>query len=294
MFNRLFGRVTAIGNKYRGLKNNCFWRLVRPYYIKLKVTTNKKVLVPDEQVISFYAENAERVNAVARMLADERSRKEYLGMIKFRQTHAKGDYPILYCKDTQYFIDELKPCPGEVFIDCGAFTGDTIYYFLRYNPDYKYIVAFEPDTNNFNTLKKEYGRYPGVTLINAGAYDKDGEVLFSNKGDYTSRIVGEGDGDGDDYVRMPVKSIDNLGLEKVSFIKMDIEGAEMNALKGAEKTILRDKPKLAICIYHSNEDMIRIAEYVHALVPEYALYVRRHYHYPQCGETVLYGRPVSS
>ena len=283
---RLFTRITAIGNKYRFLKDNFLFRSVRPCYIKLKVITNKKVLTPDEQAIAFYASNAERVNAVANMLADERSQKEYLGMIKFRQTRAKDDYPILYCKDTQYFIGEMKPCRDEVFIDCGAFTGDTIYYFLRYNPDYKRIVAFEPDTKNFDILQKEYGKNPNITLINAGVYDKDGEVSFSNIGYYTSRIVDEGDND--NCIRMPVKAIDNLNLEKVSFIKMDIEGAELNALKGAEKTILRNKPKLAICIYHSDEDMIRIAEYVRGLVPEYKLYVRHHYHYPCPGETVLY------
>jgi hypothetical protein len=75
---------------------------------------------------------------------------------------------------------------------------------------------------------------------------------------------------------------------------MDIEGAEFNALIGAKETILRDKPKLAICIYHSNEDMLRIAEWIHVLVPEYKLYVRHHgaknYVHPVMGpaETVLY------
>jgi len=85
-----------------------------------------------------------------------------------------------------------------------------------------------------------------------------------------------------------VKSIDNLNLENVTFIKMDIEGAELNALKGAEKTLLRDKPKLAICIYHSNEDMICIAEYIHNLVPEYKLYVKQHFLFPSAASTVLY------
>jgi len=83
-------------------------------------------------------------------------------------------------------------------------------------------------------------------------------------------------------------SIDALELqEKVTLIKMDIEGAELSALHGAKKTILRDKPKLAICLYHSDEDMIRIAEYVHEIVPEYKLYVR--HHWINGAETVLYG-----
>ena len=89
-------------------------------------------------------------------------------------------------------------------------------------------------------------------------------------------------------VRISVKSIDNLNVDNVSFIKMDIEGSELNALKGAEKTILRDKPKLAICIYHSNDDMLCIAEYIHALVPDYTFYVRQYGQYPHTHDTVLY------
>lgn len=68
---------------------------------------------------------------------------------------------------------------------------------------------------------------------------------------------------------------------------MDIENAELNALKGAVQTILRDKPKLAICIYHSNDDMLDIPEYIHSLVPEYKFYVRQHHILPWL-ETVLY------
>jgi hypothetical protein len=93
---------------------------------------------------------------------------------------------------------------------------------------------------------------------------------------------------GGGVISIQVKTIDNLNLEKVTFIKMDVEGAELNALKGAEKTILKDKPKLAICIYHSNEDMVCIAEYIHNLAPEYKLYVRQHFLFPSAAETVLY------
>ena len=74
--------------------------------------------------------------------------------------------------------------------------------------------------------------------------------------------------------------------QAATFIKMDIEGAEMNALRGARTIIQKNKPKLAICIYHSDEDMLRLAEWIHETVPEYKLYVRQH---SNCiCETVLY------
>ena len=64
-----------------------------------------------------------------------------------------------------------------------------------------------------------------------------------------------------------------------SFIKMDIEGAEMKALQGAKDTIKRNHPVLAISIYHSNEDMVRIIPYIHGLIPQYDLYIRHHTDY---------------
>jgi hypothetical protein len=68
---------------------------------------------------------------------------------------------------------------------------------------------------------------------------------------------------------------------------MDIEGAELDALKGAEETIKRDKPKLAICIYHKDSDFVETPEYIHEFVPEYRLYVRHHGR-TSARETVLY------
>ena len=75
--------------------------------------------------------------------------------------------------------------------------------------------------------------------------------------------------------------------EKVSFIKMDIEGAELPALNGAEKIIQRHKPKLAVCVYHKREDLITIPQYIKSIVPEYKFYLR--VHFPYASELVLYG-----
>ena len=83
-----------------------------------------------------------------------------------------------------------------------------------------------------------------------------------------------------------VVTIDGIVKEKVTFIKMDIEGSELKALHGAEQKIKKYKPKLAICIYHKVEDIIDIPSYIHSLVPEYKFYIR-HYSFGQA-ETVLY------
>jgi len=244
-----------------------------------------------QEVSIYYTQNAERVNAIANMLADERSKENYLGMVKFRQTCKKKDYPLI-SDETQYFIKELNLNKDEVFIDCGAFIGDTIDNFLKYSPEYKQIVAFEPDLKSFEKLSKKYGANPKITLINAGTYNKNGEISFSGNGNANSKIIETLNGKSSNTVNIKVLAIDNLNLENISFIKMDIEGAELKALEGAEKTILKNKPKLAISIYHSNEDMLNIAEFIHNTVPEYKLYVRQHCYYPFITETVLYALPL--
>jgi FkbM family methyltransferase len=242
---------------------------------------------------SFYIENAERVNAVCKILADEKSKKTYLGMTKFRSTYKKKDFPFSSCERKQYYIKELKLGNNEVFVDCGAYDGDTINRFFFCFPNYKQIISLEPQSYLFKCLSNKYGNNPKITLINAGVSNEDGIASFYSGGDFdgSARIIESSPNKMEsDLVTIKVKTIDGLDLQNVTFIKMDIEGAELNALKGAEKTILRDKPKLAICIYHSDDDMVRIAEYIHDLLPEYKLYVRQYLKY-STGETVLYALP---
>jgi len=268
------------------LKDNFLWRKIRIYYNYIKfLNFEANFDVPKENSISFYTQNIERIKLIANILADEKSKNILLGLIKFRQTHNKKDFPFCPIKEEQYFFKEIKLNKDEVFIDCGAYIGDTIYKFKKRCRKYKQIVAFEPDSINFDKLKEKYENNKKITLINACVGEKEGKLAFSSQQGQGSGVVADDLYGKRNVISIPVKTIDDLNLEPVSFIKMDIEGEELNALKGAEKTILRDKPKLAICIYHSDEDMIRIAEYIHSIVPEYKLYVR---HYGFVYETVLY------
>ena len=82
------------------------------------------------------------------------------------------------------------------------------------------------------------------------------------------------------------KFVSDNKIEHVDFIKMDIEGAELSALKGAVETIKRFKPKLAICVYHKGKDIFEIPEYLISIVPEYNFYLKHNSH--TFGETVLY------
>lgn len=106
-------------------------------------------------------------------------------------------------------------------------------------------------------------------------------MYFNGQGTGGSRIVEQ---ETDNSIA--VVSLDSCVNDRVTFIKMDIEGAEMEALKGAESIIKSQKPKLAICVYHKEQDMTEIPIFIKKLVPEYKLFMR---HYSNdAGETVLY------
>lgn len=196
--------------------------------------------------------------------------------------------PELYSENDQYFVKGLlQISQDEVFIDGGAYIGDTIQQFMdtarKQKVCYKKIVAFEPDERNYGLLSRYYGHKEKVVLIKKGLSEKKGVFYFKEAGAAACLVEDEKDAS----YRVAVTNIDGTEeCKDATWIKMDIEGAEMDALRGACRTIKRNHPKLTVCIYHSDEDMIRIMEYIHRLVPQYKFYVRHHSR--SAVETVLY------
>jgi len=184
----------------------------------------------------------------------------------------------------QYFEEPfLTYGAEEVFVDAGAFDlFSTIRLQKICGKKLKKAYAFEPDKVNFAKCRElvERKNLSYIELIPYGTWDEETTLNFSQMGNACSDICESGS----TVIRtMP---IDRAVREKVTFIKMDVEGAELKSLIGAHDTILRDIPKLAVSIYHKYEDMVRIPLYIKSLVPDYRLYVR-HYSNNAC-ETVLY------
>lgn len=186
----------------------------------------------------------------------------------------------------QYFDpDIIAPLSGEVFIDGGCFNCSTDKAFINWcSGDYKKIIAFEPDKKNYfhclEVSQKEAIR--DIEIYNKGLWDCATELFFEETGGQGSRIGSDTGGN-----RISTAAIDEVaGDEKVTFIKLDVEGAELRALQGAEKTIRRNRPRLAVSIYHKPEDIIKLPEYILSLYKDYKLYIR-HYQMSSC-ETILY------
>lgn len=255
------------------------------------INSEHRVIAPDIPVAggglftrAYFEENRDKFEYVFKNLADDESRRVYENVLNFK---ISGKVEYLYnctenCKDNIY-RDILQLSTDESIVDAGAYDGDTIREFTRFSDNsYRCIHALEPDAKNFEKLKRNTQDMQGIYLYNLGAWNKKETLMFSKKAGRNSRLSGEG-------VPVEVCDIDSLIDSKITLIKMDIEGAEMRALEGCEKTIKKYLPKLYICAYHRNEDMFALPLKIWEYCRDYKIYFR-HSSYIPAWESNFYCR----
>lgn len=174
--------------------------------------------------------------------------------------------------DTIYFHEHLlRPNAGEFLIDGGAFTGDTLKCFVEgFGKDGFYkVLCFEPDPKNFLILQEAAAALSGqrgvIEVYQCALGDAISEITVESSGESSSR-VGHGE------IKIPCRMIDEFhdGEHWPTFIKLDIEGYELPALRGAIKTIQKQLPVLAISAYHRQNDLWELPLMIHAMQPEYS------------------------
>jgi FkbM family methyltransferase len=189
----------------------------------------------------------------------------------------------------QYALERsCEVSQGDFVIDGGSFMGETAFWFLSKGASKVY--AFEPDPLNFKVLSENIKRNnmsERIIPIQQILLDKQDRVNISSTGTSMSITLGGGN--------TVVKSltldsfVERQKLERVDFIKLDVEGAELSILKGALETIKKFKPKMAISIYHKPEDIITIPLFLFNVLPQAKFYLS-HKFYNWC-ETVLFVNP---
>jgi len=224
-------------------------------------------------------EHKEDILSILPLWADNFSRGEYLAQLQWR---VWGDFDFLARPVPQesYFPDDIFTLlVDEKFVDCGAYDGITIQQFLSRQPSFTgSVLAFEPDPANYTRLRTYTSNLDSKlrVMIEAFPYAVSavrGKVRFDATGDMGAAISQVG------TLEVDCFPLDDLFAQQnfsPTYIKMDIEGAELDALKGAQNTIRSQSPILAICSYHRCDDLWRIPAYIHSLYPDYSLFLRPH------------------
>lgn len=245
-----------------------------------KINAEHTVFAPDVPVAGggiftreYIKENEDKFDKVYNALADEESKRVYIDILNFKVSGKIGYLLSSFCDKDKVYSDILRLSDDEEIVDLGAYDGDTIREFCKAtNGKYKHITALEPDAKNYKKLVKNTNGMDNVTCLNMGAWDKKETLIFSAKAGRNSKLSAEGNS-------VEVTDIDSLGIP-ATFIKMDIEGSELKALNGMERTIKAYLPKLYICAYHRNEDLFALPLKVLEINDKYKIYFRHSKYIP--------------
>ena len=219
-------------------------------------------------------------------LADNLSKDSFRKVVQFRYT-----FDLEYMQgfslriDQQYFEDFIRLGADEVFVDGGGYDGQTTLAFVSRAPNYRRIYYFEPNRCMIELSKQKLAHLPRIQYIQKGLYSRNGVMKFDSSGGSASRISRTGQD------AIDVIALDNAVNEPVTFLKLDIEGAESKAIDGAANQIRYHTPTLAVCVYHNQADFWRIPRSILDLNNRYKIYFR---HYSEgILETVMFFIPLA-
>lgn len=265
---------------------------------------NKAMATYGRNLISFdgyfVAKNYKRfANVRDNYFSDCKSIDTYNALLQAMLTGSTASCLAVMEKDMYFGLPQFSGNFEEIFVDAGAFVGDTVERFIWENlGTFKHLYAFEPGHVQFQALQKRMDRLYGewaidqdrVSLVRAGLGSETNRMAFSFVYDSPLRHglsncdIEVATSTSESIEVFPLDSF--LDGKPVTFIKADVEGMEMALLRGAQATICRNKPKMALCVYHYPSDLYEVAEFVKSLVPEYKFSIRQHA--PLFGDFVLY------
>ncbi len=230
--------------------------------------------------IAYLEENLENYRRAYSLLEDDFSKDVYLNKIKKVYLHSSIS-DVVSEEQEEYFDKEVLLTDEEVFVDCGGYDGDTALKFIdKVNGRFKKIIIFEPDESKVNLLRENLKGYD-YDFYQYGVWSRNTVLKFDARIGLGSCISEEG------KVEIEVRALDDMIRDDIpTYIKMDIEGSEIEALKGGRQIIQKYKPKLAVCIYHNPQDLFEIPIMLKEMCGDYKLFVRQYA--DSMSETVCY------
>lgn len=252
------------------------------------IAKNHRVLVPCVPVIgteifdrAFLNAHIDEINLAHSLLADDFSRKIFEGYVNFQFGGRIEILKEIETPEAEIYESVLKFNENEIFVDIGAYRGDTVENFLnRVKGEYKQIIAAEPDFKTYRKLIKNCEGLKNFKAFNAAVTSFDGEIGFSSLAGRQSAVGGEN--------MIKALSLPTLcrGSEP-TFIKIDSEGCESDILEGGKEILKNFKPKMNIALYHKSEDIFKIPILINSVNPDYKIHLRHHPYIP-AWDTLLY------
>ncbi len=244
-----------------------------------KIAMERPLYIPDVPVAGetlfdgiFYQKNKAFFDDARTVLADERSRAVFDCIIESKLTGKLEPLMKEISTPDDDFSEILHPDHYKTCGDLGGYTGDTVHDLLKRYPNIQKIVSVEPDQKTFLKLEKNCVGLPVLPVYGA-AWEKEEPLFFTVLGNRGSGIGAIGK----KQAEVPGVTVDRLfENRRADYLKYDVEGAELSALKGSEKTIRRDRPELLVSCYHRPEDLFVLPLYLKEQYPFYKLYLRRH------------------
>ncbi len=234
----------------------------------------RELVINRPRILSFYL-----------LLADEYSRTVLDALTLFRLSLDSSIVARQAAPYEQEFFakDVLRFSANEVFVDGGAYDGDSFLRFTAMAPNFSKAYLFEPDSKICKIAAQTIGNDSRVAICNYGLWSSSKELRFSSTGDMDGAISEDGD------IRVSVVSIDDFVADRVTHIKLDIEGAEEEALSGASRSISINRPKMAIALYHRATDLWCLPSQIEALGGSYNYSIRHYSH--TIDDTIIYAWP---
>ena len=290
--NKIYDDDTAIMISTNGYQYEIANMLVDDWRINRKsIYCNSNYITEEYRYLpELIMASQDKIEKVVNMLSDEASRKYYINFLKACLSRSpffyepnpnslKGSYEYI-CENNVFRVN-----PGDIIIDCGAYDGDTARLYRSMTNNKCKVYCFEPVRANYEAMKQWVlnEKIEDVIPINAGVGKYDHiEQVYSTEEKTTKGAVGNNRFGADNPVisTIDVKALDSVISEKIDFIKMDIEGAEMDALNGAEKIIKESHPRMLLSAYHKTSDMWEIPLYISQIYSDYTIYLGHQEHAP--------------